>query len=636
MTGKDKTFILSPVTYHLSLKDMSEEQQPTAKKDGGGRVVYSRLSSEAESRSAGAGSLSSLVHEPLAPTLPTLLVAFMLLILLVYGLGYSSMSKVQSVSEEVQRRGQLLAGRTQVLNNLRDALTKLDNEARDRGTRLASGGVVNPVDLKLRRARGEAQQQVSLFEHLPLAQTEEGKVFREEVGRYIEHTLDAEQYSVEGFKSFRPLYARLDAIFVQINKEQEDLERQRLMLSNESARQIQLLTWIAVLVSAVIAAATIWEVQRRFRQMRRSLGESRRERQFSSQMLEGMVSAVVAIDDQQRIRSANAAFFQLFPQASVGTSIHDAFAAPDVLKMFATATSGRVEQATYHGRWMLHLETGRDDEERTFEVYASPLEIDGGHGQIMSLVDVTKTVATETELRHKASLAAVGQAAAQVAHEIKNPLGSIRLGVAMLRDMTGPGEAHETIDLVERGIDHLNKLTVDVTHFSREKELTLERTNLHELLDTSLELVAEQLQAKHAPVEKHYTSDPLDGELDADQLRQVFVNLLANALDAGIENSPVTITTALIASKPTGGSEGNGSGKLTPHARITIADRGRGMDAKTRARIFEPFYTTKKRGTGLGLAIVKKIVEQHSGTISVESVAGEGTSFHVELPLAQK
>ncbi|MCA1555705.1 MAG: hypothetical protein LC747_03345, partial [Acidobacteria bacterium] len=439
-------------------------------------------------------------------------------------------------------------------------------------------------------------------------------------------------YSIEGFKSFRLIGTRLETFFAETNKEQQELQGQRLKLSNESARQIRLLTWMAVLVSALIAAATIWEVQRRFRQMRRSLEESRRERQFSSQMLEGMVSAVAAIDNHQRIRSANAAFFQLFPNASVGTSVQDATPAPDALKMFATATSAHVEQVTYHGRWTLK---GEDDVERTFEVYSSPLELDGGQGQIMSLVDVTKTVATETELRHKASLAAVGQAAAQVAHEIKNPLGSIRLGVAILRDMTQPGEAHETIDLIERGIDHLNKLTVDVTHFSREKELSFERTNLHELLDGSFELVADLIQAKHTPIEKHYTSDALEGHLDADQLRQIFVNLFANALDASEQNSPVTITTALVTSKRTG-NDGEGSGALAPHARITIADRGRGMDAKTRARIFEPFYTTKKRGTGLGLAIVKKIVEQHGGTIAVESAPGAGTTFHVELPLTQK
>jgi signal transduction histidine kinase len=623
---------------------MSEEQQPAEEKDGGGRVVYSRLPTDAEARApvrvehaAGTGRLPSFVHEPLAPTLPTLLVAFVLLVILVFALGYWSMREVESVSQQVQELDQQLADRMQALLTLRSSLTQLDNEARERGTREAGGGFINPFNLKLRRARGEVEKQLYVFEHLPQAQTERGQSFRKSAADYIESTNDAEQYSIEGFKKFRPIEDHIDAFIGEINQQQFELRNRRAALVGESARRIRTLTWIAVLVSALIAAATIWEVQRRFRQMRKSLEESRRERLFSSQMLEGMVSAVAAIDGRGALRSANAAFFQLFPNASVGASVNDATPAPDALKMFAAATSTRGEHVTYHGRWTLSSEDGADADgggERTFEVYASPLEIDGGHGQIMTLVDVTKTVATETELRHKASLAAVGQAAAQVAHEIKNPLGSIRLGVAMLRDMTGAGEAHDTIDLVERGIDHLNKLTVDVTQFSREKVLSLERTNVHELLDASLELVADQVQTKHAPVERRYTSEPLEGELDADQLRQVFVNLLANAIDASEENSPIIIATARVIHKPAGGN-GSGAG-VAPHARITIADRGRGMDAKTRARIFEPFYTTKKRGTGLGLAIVKKIVEQHGGTIAVESTAGEGTSFHVELPLTQK
>jgi signal transduction histidine kinase len=620
-----------------------EEQKPKDEQDGGGRVVYSRLPSEAgEERppvraTSAPGGLSSFVHEPLAPTLPTLLVAFVLLVSLVFALGYWSTREVESVSQQVQELDQQLADRMQALLTLRSSLTQLDNEARERGAREASGGFINPFDLKLRRARGEVEKQLYVFEHLPLAQTERGQSFRKSAADYIASTNDAEQYSIEGFKKFRPIEDHVDAFIGEINQQQFELRNRRAALVGESARRIRMLTWIAVLVSALIAAATIWEVQRRFRQMRKSLAESRRERLFSSQMLEGMVSAVAAIDGHGALRSANAAFFQLFPGASVGASVQETTPAPDALKMFAAATSARVEHVTYHGRWTLRDEDGADgagDGERTFEVYSSPLEIDDGHGQIMTLVDVTKTVATETELRHKASLAAVGQAAAQVAHEIKNPLGSIRLGVAMLRDMTAAGEAHDTIDLVERGIDHLNKLTVDVTQFSREKVLSLERTDVHELLDASLELVAAQLQAKHAPVERNYTSEPLEGELDADQLRQVFVNLLANAIDAGEENSPINITTARVISKH---PNGNGSGATgTPHARITVADRGRGMDAKTRARIFEPFYTTKKRGTGLGLAIVKKIIEQHGGTIAVESAPGEGTRFHVELPLAQK
>ena len=170
----------------------------------------------------------------------------------------------------------------------------------------------------------------------------------------------------------------------------------------------------------------------------------------------------------------------------------------------------------------------------------SPPE-DGEPGQIVTLVDFTKR-RNRTVFEKNSSLAVRGQAAAQVAHEIKNPLGSIRLGVSMLRDMIRDEEALSTIDLVERGIDHLNKLAVDVTQFSRQKPLARSEVDLHRLLDASIELVADRLQEKSTTVEKQFGHETLRGEWDADQLRQVFVNLLANAVDASQEGEPIRIS----------------------------------------------------------------------------------------------
>ena len=117
------------------------------------------------------------------------------------------------------------------------------------------------------------------------------------------------------------------------------------------------------------------------------------------------------------------------------------------------------------------------------------------------------------------------------------------------------------------------------------------------------------------------------GQWDPYQLRQVFVNVIANAVDASHENSEVLISTELL--RP----DGEGNGQVTKHyARVTIADHGKGMDKATRDRIFEPFFSTKKRGTGLGLAIVKQIVEQHGGRISVDSEPGKGSKFRIDLP----
>ncbi|HEX8720975.1 MAG TPA: ATP-binding protein, partial [Pyrinomonadaceae bacterium] len=262
-----------------------------------------------------------------------------------------------------------------------------------------------------------------------------------------------------------------------------------------------------------------------------------------------------------------------------------------------------------------------------------PLEIDGELGQLLTLVDATEAAESEQELRRSESLAAVGQAAAQVAHEIQNPLGSIRLGVAMLRDMTKDREAITTIDLVERGIEHLSKLTLDVTQFSRRRRLALEDTDLAVLLNESLDLVAEKLREKRTPVERRFPEDGLHGHWDEDQLRQVFVNLIANAVDAGPAESPVVVTAERVTLAASGRGNGGG-GRQIAGARVRIADRGQGMDERTRARIFEPFFTTKKKGTGLGLAIAKQIVEQHGGRISVESAEGSGTRFTIDLPLS--
>jgi signal transduction histidine kinase len=349
-------------------------------------------------------------------------------------------------------------------------------------------------------------------------------------------------------------------------------------------------------------------------------------------MLEGMPSAVAAVGRDDRIRSANAAFFGVFPGASVGGSIHDKFTSPEGLKLLAAATSTRVRATAYRGRF--RLPAGGDGKEHAYDVYSSPLESDGEPGQLLTLVDATEAAESEQELRRSESLAAVGQAAAQVAHEIKNPLGSIRLGVAMLRDMTKDREAITTIDLVERGIEHLSKLTLDVTQFSRRRRLTLAAdVDLAELLNESLDLVAEKLREKRTPVERRFPEDGLHGNWDEDQLRQVFVNLIANAVDAGPAGSPVDVTAERVMLAAAGRGNGEG-GRQVAGARVRIADRGQGMDEHTRARIFEPFFTTKKKGTGLGLAIAKQIVEQHGGRISVESAPGEGTRFTIDLPLS--
>jgi signal transduction histidine kinase len=609
------------------------------KKDGG-RVVYSRPEDGGGEEGARPSALRKAAaaatrsdYAPLWRTLVPLLVGFVLLVGLVIGLGQLSVNKVLDVTLGTRSNEGRLTATSNALLNLRLALSRLDTEARIRGRIEAgtAGVLLPPTDLRLRNERGELERLIGEFDLLPLADAAKKRDVRQRLGEYVETTKDLREYSLNGFPRARDLDERLRALMKDVAEERARLDDQRYETLSRAVSEIEYLMWLAALTGLVVAAATFFEVWRRFRQLRRGYAELQRERQFSTQMLEGMPSAVAAVDRGDRIRSANAAFFGVFPGASVGASIHDKFTTPEGLKLLASATSTRVRATAYRGRFHLPAEGG--DPDHTFDVYSSPLEIDGALGQLLTLVDATEAAEAERGLRRQEALAAVGQAAAQVAHEIKNPLGSIRLGVAMLRDMTRDREAITTIDLVERGIEHLSKLTLDVTQFSRRRQLTLADVDLAELLNESLDLVAEKLREKRTPVERHFPPDGLQGNWDEDQLRQVFVNLLANAVDAGPAESPVTVSAdrVTLSAGPRGNGEG---GRQVSGARVSITDRGQGMDERTRARIFEPFFTTKKKGTGLGLAIAKQIVEQHGGHIRVDSAPGEGTRFIIELPLS--
>jgi signal transduction histidine kinase len=559
---------------------------------------------------------------------------FALLVLLVFGLGSFSVRKIDDTTRQVLEMGNAHAGSLKLLLGLRNALITLDNEARDRDEAITRHELRPPFDIRLSTARNEVNSELRYCERAQFAQTEKWRSFRSHLDTYLAVTDDSARYNQEGFDAFRLLAGELDGIVdVSLLEEGKILQRTE-ELQQSAARAIRFWTGLAILAGLLIALGTIVEIQRRFRQLRRTMHDARREREFSNQMLEGMVSAVAAIDARGHIRSANPAFFQMFPRASIGVTIYEKFAAEDAMTMLDSATATRVEKATYRGRWVRGVEAGAADG-RTFDIYSSPLEIDGEHGQILTLVDVTEAAEAETNLRHGEALAAVGQATAQLAHEIRNPLGSIRLGVAMLRDSAPGLQSLTTIDLVERGINHLNKLVVDVTEFSRERPLELEETDLQELIESGVELVSDRVEDKNTELVFEYASKPIRGNWDADQLREVFMNLLGNAIDASEPGTQITIATELLSSQNSD-ADGPSEDDLERRglrARIVIADRGHGIPEQTLARIFEPFFTTKRRGTGLGLAISRRIVERHGGKLTAESEVGKGTRFKVELPL---
>jgi PAS domain S-box-containing protein len=609
--------------FHFSISMLSAIQQgPKTAPEG--EVVYRRVATGAE-----AATTRGPNQPRFDPTLMPLLVGCALLLLFVIVLGNLSVRRVEDTSREVLILEQQFTARAALLLKLRIALTQLDHEARDKMEAQLRHELRPPFDMRLGTARDELNKLIPPLDRPPLSGVPQWRTFHDDLVVYVETTKNAQAYSLQGFEQFQRADHELNDLIDQNWVEQSEVTQRSEELATAAARSIKIWSLIAILAGLFVTAATVWEAQRRYRQTRESAELARREREFSNQMLEGMVSAIAAIDRHDRIRSANTAFFEIFPELAIGASLHEPAASSEGIKLLAAATASHITSATYRGRHNLN----DNGIARTFDVYSSPLEIDNEHGQILTLVDVTEAAKAEAALRRTESLAAVGEAAAQLAHEIKNPLGSIRLGVEMLREHATAEEAQRTITLVERGIHHLNKLVVDVTQFSRQRQLERVDVDLHELIDSSLDLVADRIQEKETPIQKHYWSSAIHAHWDGEQMREVFVNLIANGIDASELRSPLTITTELLGELTTPAFADALPANHKPRARVQITDEGAGMDQKIVGHLFEPFFTTKKRGTGLGLSIVRQIIDLHGGTIDVQSERGKGTTFTIELPL---
>jgi two-component system sensor histidine kinase PilS (NtrC family) len=258
-------------------------------------------------------------------------------------------------------------------------------------------------------------------------------------------------------------------------------------------------------------------------------------------------------------------------------------------------------------------------------------------GYVVIFQDVTKVVEMEAELRRHERLAGIGQLAADLAHEIRNPLAAISGSIQILEGGATGDESDESqrlMSIVVRETDRLNALITDFLHFARPAPAKLEPVAIAQVLSDMAQIFE---SVRPASVELEVDAPPdLRVVADDRQLRQALWNLFLNAVQAMPDGGRLEIRAQ--ASPPqAGSSERRNENAEGPHwVEIRVADTGTGIPEDVLERIFDPFFTTKKEGTGLGLATVHRIVEGNGGHVKVESAVGRGTRFCVLLPAAER
>jgi nitrogen-specific signal transduction histidine kinase len=257
-------------------------------------------------------------------------------------------------------------------------------------------------------------------------------------------------------------------------------------------------------------------------------------------------------------------------------------------------------------------------------------------GALMVLTDITALKRLELQIRRSDRLASLGTLSAGMAHEIKNPLVSIKTFAQLLPERYHDSEFRDTFsNLIGHEIDRIDSLVNQLLRFARPAKPHLKPMHVHEILEKSLLLVGHRLYQKDVKLTRSWEANVDTIRADSDQLEQVFLNFFINAMDAMKNGGELNISTEIRSEEQWMSPLTQTNGDTHEILRVSIRDNGEGIRSEDLAHVFDPFFTTKDYGTGLGLSVVHGIIQEHGGQIEVESELKKGTAFHILLPLVR-
>ena len=347
-------------------------------------------------------------------------------------------------------------------------------------------------------------------------------------------------------------------------------------------------------------------LESRVQELDRALEDKNRElaltTEYLSGLLESMDEGVVAVDNEGCITRFNPAAGEILGYTA------DEVVGESFLRVFSRDFAAPRQP----GSSALRAKSGRH-----VPLSERDSAITGGLGRVKTFQDLSEVTALREQARQMDRLAAIGEMAATVAHEIRNPLGGIRGFAALLaRDIPDEDPRRRLVDKILQGTQSLERVVNELLEYTRPVDLCLRPTPCRALVDAAfafLDIDPEEHTLHNA------VPEGLNILADADRVRQVLLNVLLNAVQSMADGGEVRV-------------EGHSD---DAHVTLLIRDQGCGMDDEQLGQIFSPFFTTKERGTGLGLAITRKIVEGHGGQIHAESAPGAGTTLHLRLPRAE-
>lgn len=371
------------------------------------------------------------------------------------------------------------------------------------------------------------------------------------------------------------------------------------------------------------------ELAKKNEALERNLREKEEVKNYLHNILESLTNGVIVVDRENRITTFNktaAAITDLDAESCLGKKLEEVFP----YDLFANLVC-RLSQSREHPVSVDREIPGNGHGKIPVRVSASPV-LDHHHsriGTVLIVQDMTRLKRLEDEVQRNQRLRAMGEMAAGIAHEIRNPLGSIELFAGLLKkDLQEDAEKLNLVEHIRAGVKNTDRIISTLLLFAKSPRPCRQRCSLRPILSHLLDGSPDFTLPPDIEVIRDFGEGDLQVSGDGELLMRVFLNLIGNAIQAMPDGGKLTLR----AENDPAPDPNRSTGDQRRFISVTVTDTGSGIPEEDLGKIFNPFFSKKNQGTGLGLSISHNIIKAHQGTIDVESVEGMGTSFIVKIP----